>query len=138
MGFKIPAKRYRRSSVSTPIVTSSSHRRSSSVARSSSTHPSTGYAQKRLILVPQRQRGNAVTQSASEASGPLPEINVVSRQNTVDNEDEPDVPINEVVMALDMRERGTIGCCYYVAAKEALYLMADIKSTGLEVVDQCG
>ena len=138
MVFKKPAKRYRRTSVSTPIVTSSSHRHSSSVARSSPTHPSTGYAQKRLSLVPQSQRRSAVTRSASEASDPPPEVNIGSRQNTVDNEDEPDVSINEVVMALDMRERGIIGCCYYVAAKEALYLMADIKSAGLEVVDLCG
>ena len=137
MVFKKPARGYRRSSVSTPIVTSSSHRRSSSVARSSPTQPATGYAQKRLGLVSQSQRGSAVTRAASEASGPPPEINVVSQQNTVHDEDEPDISINEVVMALDMRERGTIGCCYYAAAKEALYLMADIKSAGLEVVDLC-
>ena len=42
---------------------------------------------------------------------------------------------NEVVMALDMRDRGTVGCCYYVAREEKLYFMDDIKFGGIDVVD---
>ena len=45
--------------------------------------------------------------------------------------------LEEVIMAIDMRDRGTIGCCYYAAAGEALYMMADVKSAGLEVIDSC-
>lgn len=43
--------------------------------------------------------------------------------------------MNEVIMAVDMRERGTVGCAYYVARDEKLCLMEDIKMAGLEVVD---
>lgn len=41
----------------------------------------------------------------------------------------------ERIMAVDMRDRGSIGCCYYIAANETLYLLEDIKSGGLETID---
>lgn len=43
--------------------------------------------------------------------------------------------MNEVILAVDMRERGTIGCAYYVTREEKLCLMEDIKMAGLEIVD---
>ena len=43
--------------------------------------------------------------------------------------------LNEIVLAVDMRERGTLGCAYYVAREEKLFIMADIKLAGLDVVD---
>lgn len=43
--------------------------------------------------------------------------------------------MNEIIMAIDMRDRGTIGCAYYIARDEKLYLMEDIKMAGLEVID---
>ena len=46
-----------------------------------------------------------------------------------------DEPISEIVMAVDMRDRGTVGCCYYVAATETLHMTADVKSAGLEIID---
>lgn len=43
--------------------------------------------------------------------------------------------VNETVMAIDMRDRGTVGCAYYVAREETLYLMEDIKMAGLGIID---
>jgi DNA mismatch repair protein MSH5 len=43
----------------------------------------------------------------------------------------------EVVMAVDMRERGSVGCCYYVAKEEKLYCIEDVKFGGVEVIDAC-
>lgn len=40
-----------------------------------------------------------------------------------------------VVMAIDVRGRGKVGCSYYVAREEKLYLMEDISLGGLEIVD---
>jgi DNA mismatch repair protein MSH5 len=40
-------------------------------------------------------------------------------------------------MALDMRDRSTVGCCYYVAREEKLYLMEDVQLGGLGVIDAC-
>jgi DNA mismatch repair protein MSH5 len=38
-------------------------------------------------------------------------------------------------MAIEMKERGLIGCAYYIAREEKLCLMEDINMAGLEVVD---
>ena len=45
--------------------------------------------------------------------------------------------LNEVIMAVDLRERGTVGCCYYVAQDEKLCFMEDVKFGGVDVVDAC-
>lgn len=54
-----------------------------------------------------------------------------------DNDIEDADHLNEVIMAIDLRERGTVGCCYYVAMEEKLYLMEDVKHGGLEIVQAC-
>lgn len=43
--------------------------------------------------------------------------------------------MNEVILAVDKRERGTIGCAYYIAREEKLCLMEDIKMAGLDIID---
>ena len=48
-----------------------------------------------------------------------------------------DDSLNEVIMALDMRSRDTVGCCYYVARQETLYLTSDIKYGGIDCIDTC-
>ena len=40
-------------------------------------------------------------------------------------------------MALDVRDRGTLGCCYYVAGEEKLYVMQDVRNDASELVDTC-
>jgi DNA mismatch repair protein MSH5 len=46
-----------------------------------------------------------------------------------------DDTLNEVVMAVDMTPRGTVGCCYYVARDEKLFFMEDIQFGHVDVVD---
>lgn len=41
----------------------------------------------------------------------------------------------EVVMAVDVTEKGTVGCAYYVARDEKLYFMEDVKPGGPDVVE---
>jgi len=38
-------------------------------------------------------------------------------------------------MAIEMKERGSIGCAYYVARDEKLCLMEDIKMGRLDIID---
>lgn len=38
-------------------------------------------------------------------------------------------------MAIDMKENGTVGCAYYIAVDEALFLQEDIAVAGLEFVE---
>jgi hypothetical protein len=47
------------------------------------------------------------------------------------------VTTDEVFMALDVRERSTVGCAYYVAREEKLYLMQDCKFGDLTTIDTC-
>ncbi|KAF2460904.1 muts domain V-domain-containing protein [Lineolata rhizophorae] len=42
--------------------------------------------------------------------------------------------LDEVVMAVDMKDRGTVGCSYYVARAEKLYFMEDVKSGSVDVI----
>jgi DNA mismatch repair protein MSH5 len=40
-------------------------------------------------------------------------------------------------MAVDLKEKGTVGCCYYVAREEKMYFMEEVKLGGIDVVDIC-
>ena len=51
-------------------------------------------------------------------------------------EDDADA-LSEIIMAVDMRDRGTVGCCYYVAREETLYFMDDVKNGGVDIIDTC-
>lgn len=42
-----------------------------------------------------------------------------------------------VIMAVDLRERGTVGCAYYSAQTETLYVMEDARYGNAELVGQC-
>jgi hypothetical protein len=46
-----------------------------------------------------------------------------------------DDTLSEVVMAIDMTPRGTVGCCYYVAREEKLYFMEDIQVGDAGIVE---
>ncbi|KAF2832856.1 hypothetical protein CC86DRAFT_414515 [Ophiobolus disseminans] len=49
--------------------------------------------------------------------------------------DEQDDTLNEVIMAVDLTPRGTVGCCYYVARDEKMFFMEDIQMGDVDVVD---
>ena len=49
--------------------------------------------------------------------------------------DEQDDTLNEVIMAVDLTPRGTVGCCYYVARVEKMFFMEDIQMGDVDVVD---
>lgn len=50
---------------------------------------------------------------------------------------EVDDSLDQVIMAVDMRDKGTVGCCYYVAREEKLYMMDDTTYGGIDVIDAC-
>ncbi|TQS38393.1 hypothetical protein Golomagni_01101 [Golovinomyces magnicellulatus] len=43
--------------------------------------------------------------------------------------------MNDIFMAIDMRNRGTIGCAYYSPREQKLYLMEDIKMGTLDIIE---
>lgn len=60
--------------------------------------------------------------------------------NTIDDEvleQSVDDDLGQIVVAIDMRDSGTIGCSYYSAQDETLYLIGDIRFAGNESIDTC-
>lgn len=47
-----------------------------------------------------------------------------------------DDSLDEVVMAIEMKRKGPLGCCYYVAREEALYFMEEIHLGSTETFNQ--
>jgi DNA mismatch repair protein MSH5 len=71
-------------------------------------------------------------------------LNPTQRRNcsdeTIDRETEADREADnqdEIVMAVDMRGRSTIGCVYYVSRDEILYFMEDSKLGDASIIDSC-
>ena len=52
-----------------------------------------------------------------------------------EREPEEDADPDEVIMCVDMRERGTVGCCYYESFTGDLHLVEDVRCGGLDVID---
>ena len=42
---------------------------------------------------------------------------------------------DEVVMAVEAGKKSNIGCCYFSAKEKTLFLMSDVKSGGLEILE---
>jgi DNA mismatch repair protein MSH5 len=55
-----------------------------------------------------------------------------------DSDDEVDEDMEQVVMAIDRQQKGTIGCAYYVAREEKLYCLQDVINGSMETVETCG
>ena len=145
MAFKVPSKRQRETSGPASLRNSSS--RSTSVARSTPTPPvrstqnPSQQQRKRVSLHCPTNRSTSLNPShraasVSRAGSTAPSDSDVRPENEADIEErEENDALNEVVMAVDLRDRGTVGCCYYVAREEKLYFMEDVKHGGLDVID---
>lgn len=147
MASEVPRKRGRTSSIMTP-----KGRGSLSVAGSRSTPREQAKGQSQLR---KRQRATlptfiygrpqASTSASFESHIPgsppdSPRRSDVSRQP----EDDTEVPereandfLDEVIMAVDLRDWATIGCSFYTAREETLYMMEDVKSGGPEIIETC-
>ena len=70
--------------------------------------------------------------SSVAASG----VDVTPENGAEGNQDE-DSNADEIIMCVDMRDRGTVGCCYYESSTRSLHLVEDIQYGGLDVVGTC-
>jgi len=56
----------------------------------------------------------------------------------VPRDEHPDIEmLSEIIMAVNLTDRGAIGCAYYVARTETLYFMEDVQMGDAEMVDSC-
>jgi DNA mismatch repair protein MSH5 len=76
--------------------------------------------------------------SVPQSRATQPNATVVSPEgaNQLPEQSE-DEEVDQIIMAIDMKEKQTIGCCYYVAQEEKLYLLEDVQSGGLEIIEKC-
>ncbi|ORY09079.1 mismatch repair protein 5 [Clohesyomyces aquaticus] len=100
--------------------------RSSSSARSDRSRSS-----RRSAADPVRAPASRSAQSRAQSSSSVP---LPQSQQCEENDNEDD-SLDEIVMAVDLRDRGTVGCCYYVAKEEKLYFMEDMKLGGADIVN---
>ncbi|KAL8690026.1 MAG: hypothetical protein Q9218_004440, partial [Villophora microphyllina] len=149
MAFRVPAKRRRFPSVSASQGSGLIAEERSSVAASSPalrTKTKGRHSQhivKRISLPSPSQRASSVTPSVrfDSQSPNLPLQNAgqhgtetaPERDADIDEREEDD-SLNEVIMAVDLRDRGTVGCAYYVAREEKLFMLDDMRLGGVEVI----
>jgi DNA mismatch repair protein MSH5 len=67
--------------------------------------------------------------------GLLPDTSINTPSKARNDAEENDDTFIEVIMAVDMTPRGTVGCCYYVARDEKLYFMEDIQCGDVHIID---
>lgn len=150
MNIKVPSKRHRGSSSTSSINNHGNRIFSSSGVDSPSriqARPSKQHQRQRPKdvdltaasnpsgLATTSSRASSVT-SASRLDHIMPPYeNVVGEDDTNIQEREESDSLDQVVMSLDLRDKGTVGCCYYVAREEILYLMEDVTYGGLEVIN---
>ena len=73
-----------------------------------------------------------LTTARREDAARSPSQSAYAHDDEVDDLDH----LNEVIMAVEMRERDTVGCAYYRAQNEKLCFMEDAKMGNIDIVDQ--
>lgn len=134
MSFKVPRKRQRAESV-TSYASSQAYRSSTSPSRSSAP----GFSQPPSSISQQRPSQRVVQWATSQTSRAGSETASVAESAQIDRlSDATDADLDaldEIIMSVDIKERGTIGCSYYVAREEKLYFMQDMSLGSIEVID---
>ncbi|KAI1079458.1 muts domain V-domain-containing protein [Whalleya microplaca] len=109
--------------------------RAPSRATVQSYHPSPQLPQhpqrQRLSLRPPSQRASSVSSRRQPEDND--DVDDDDDDNVVSNE-EADA-LNEVIMAIDMKDNGNLGCAYYIALDETLYLLEDVAMSGIDFVE---
>lgn len=111
----------------------------SSRTRSSGTLSEFALPQYRQHVQPHGQFQRSASAASSRVVGGH-DRNLASRVSSSISPDEilrdgNDDTLNEVIMAVDVRNRGTVGCAYYVAREEKMYFMEDVKLGGVDIVE---
>lgn len=60
----------------------------------------------------------------------------VHQRITRDSDDADEIQ-EHVIMAVDVKEKGRVGCAYYVSREERLLCMEDSPQAGIEMIERC-
>lgn len=77
-----------------------------------------------------------ILSSASQLRTPFPTDTRIETDRSVRAAD--DDFADHVIAAIDMKGHGTVGCSYYSAEEEKMYLLGDSRSGDMEIVDARG
>jgi len=137
-----PSMRNVRSRIASRNTTSQSNIRSDSryttVSRRSSTESLQGRGIRRAPPRHPSTRSERPVSVASSRTFASDDRSVTTTEQPAHDDFGADVDqLNEVVMAVNLTDRGTVGCAYYVARDEKLYFMEDVKLGGADIVDSC-
>ena len=114
--------------------------RYTSTSRRSSTESLQGYGRKRVAAPLQhlaRSERPVYGASSHTSAGDVRNIAATIEQPPPAEVNEADIDtLDEVIMAVNLSDRGTVGCAYYVAREEKLYFMEDVQLGGADIVDQ--
>jgi DNA mismatch repair protein MSH5 len=103
--------------------------------------PLVSFNRQSLVSQPQLQHRRVAIASPPQlereaSSGQMP-LSRNDEQSAAVDEDNTDETLDNVIMAIDMKEHGTVGCAYYVAREERLFCMEDIVHGGIDTVEAC-
>ena len=77
-----------------------------------------------------------VASSANQLHTPFPtETKIETDRSVRATDDDLD---DHVITAIDMKDHGTVGCSYYSAEEEKMYLLGDSRSGDIETIDARG
>ncbi|KAK6006420.1 hypothetical protein QM012_006830 [Aureobasidium pullulans] len=81
------------------------------------------------------RQGSSIPSAVHRVNRQLPASSTPSLRRDNFDDDDSDETLDEIVMAIDWKPRGTVGCAYYVAAQEKLFFMEDIELGGLDIIE---
>lgn len=85
-------------------------------------------ATRRSISSSSQQRASTST------APPSPAVRNIRVNDRLDESLTDDV-FDQVIVAIDTRDSGTVGCSYYSAREEKLYMLEDMQSSGTDIID---
>jgi DNA mismatch repair protein MSH5 len=120
---------------------SSQAKRDWRLARASQQRMRTAASARSAILTPRPHSSTPVQSLAVEQDGQInSSSSVLGRHETNGSQasgrpDSQSADENEIIMAIDLRDRRTVGCAYYVARTETMYFMEDCKLGNVHIID---
>lgn len=124
----------RSQTVSQVIQRPSNARVGSSVSRASSVDARTAASRPRRVNY-SSQDASQRSASHSTSRTPIADNTARGQRDTSEGLDQDHDLLNEIVMAVNLGHRGTVGCAYYIARAEKLYFMEDVQLGGPDVVN---
>jgi DNA mismatch repair protein MSH5 len=93
-----------------------------------------GNSQGERTRTPSDARSSVATSIVSHQSTPAP----AAAQHPLPSRSEIDEELlDHIIVAVDVKESGDIGCAYYVAREERLFCMEDAPKGGTDILERC-